>query len=373
MPSKYTYICLVIGFISLVVTGQQKEQVSIIDYAYKLVYENPDKAIEVALAFYNDPETTVNYKVNALLCISTAYTSKRDYEKSLEYIIAGTKYFADIKDEKIKINMLNKIAGQYQNLKIYDKAIEYLDESLIIIEKYPRQDSIQVFLGYNYILRGFIYREQMSCEIALKFFDKAIEAYDKTLVDNPIMNTNVSVAYYNKGNCHLILDKIEAAETSFTLSMAHAERIGTPSLIAFAQKGLAEVKTRQGYYDEAITILKIALNSAENVGDLILNRGLYDGLSNSYLAINDWENYAVTRAKFLELQQETKNSERNSINQSLLNITQERAKEIEQFQRVYDPIQYGLIGLIIVACFLLIRFVYLSEKRLKSLEKQLKS
>ena len=41
------------------------------------------------------------------------------------------KYFAEIKDQKVKINILNKIGGQYQNLKIYDKAIEHLDESQI--------------------------------------------------------------------------------------------------------------------------------------------------------------------------------------------------------------------------------------------------
>ena len=198
------------------------------------------------------------------------------------------------------MNLLNRIAGHYQELQIFDKAIEYLDESLALIENYPIQDSVQTFLGYNATLRGFIYREQMNCDIALKYFDKAIEAYKKTLQESA-MNANLSICYYNKGNCLLSLGKTEDAKGSYLESIAYAKIVNAKSLIAFGQKGLAEVKTMEGNYNESISLLKNASIISESVGDLILNQGIYEGLSNNYLAIHDYGNYTIFHNKFIAL------------------------------------------------------------------------
>ncbi|MCH2489661.1 MAG: tetratricopeptide repeat protein [Flavobacteriales bacterium] len=367
---------LVLFFVSLLSPTDrsiaQSEADSILKKANRLIYENPDEAIKIASTLYNDPAMPVKHKISALLAISTAYSSKRDYEMVSQTINEIDIFFPQIKEEKQKINVLNRIGAQFHDLKIYDKAIEYLDEALLLIDSYQYQDSIQPFLGYNYIVRGFVYRQQMSCEIALTYFDKAIEAYDKT-EENDITNGNMSVCYYNKGNCLINLDRIKEAETSFLLAIQHAERTAAPTLISFAQKGLAEIKSREGKYIEAINILNSALTNAELVGDLILNRGLYEGLSNNYLALNDWDNYLLYRNQYLALLNQTKQSERKTINQSMYRLTQTRAEEIEDFHTVFQPLQIGLLVLFLLLLFFLIRFVLLSEKKLKKLERTLKS
>lgn len=373
MRSNSYFFSILIG---ILLVGQlcfsQKNTDSILGQANKLVYENPDEAIEIALQVFNDKETSVKHKVTSLLAISIAYSSKRDYEKSLDYILKIEDFLPKMESEIQKMIVLNRTGALYQDLKIYDKAIDYLDESIKLIQKYPRQDSVQTLLGYNSILRGFIYREQMSCDMALKYFDKAIEAYMNTL-HNPIMNANVSICYYNRGNCLLTLNKIDEAELSYLKSVEHAEYIDAPSLIAFGQKGLAEVKTKEGKYRESIGLLQNAVSISENVGDLVLNRGLYDGLSNNYLALGDWENYNIFRTKFLRLQKETKRSERKSINQSLINLIEERVQITEHLHKKNIPIQIAFIVAIILSISLLIRDVIISEKKLKSLEKELKN
>lgn len=371
MPIRY----LIYGCFSLFLAGPsgltQNHNDSILKQANKLIYEDPDAAIILALDAYNQPETSVEDKVNFLLSISTSYTSKRDYENSLIYVLKIEDLLPSIKNTIQKMNVLNRIGAQYQDLKIYDKSIDYLDESLDLIQHYPDQDSVQTFLGYNAILRGFIYREQMSCDIALKYFDKAIEAYKNTL-QNPMMNANVSICYYNQGNCLLALDKVNEAESSYLKSIAYAEKVEAASLIAFAQKGLAEVKTREGNYQTSISVLLHALSNSESVGDLVLNRGLYYGLYNNYIALKDWKNYAVYRDKYLALQRETKLSERKTINQSLLKITQVKSEEIDQLHHQNTPIDIALILGILFAISLLISEIIRSEKRLKKLEKELK-
>ncbi|MCB0464369.1 MAG: tetratricopeptide repeat protein [Aequorivita sp.] len=371
--NKYSTLFFLAGcfFIAQAVYSQ-KEVDSIIKEANKQIYENPELAIELAQKAYNNPEVTVRNKINILLAISTAYSSKRDYGKSSEYVEQIKELLPKINDVRQKMNILNRIAGHYQELQIYDKALEYLDESLVLIEKYPQKDSIQSFLGYNATLRGFIYREQMNCDIALTYFNKAIEAYKKTL-ERHLMNANLSICYYNKGNCLLSLGKNEEAEASYLKSIAHAETIEAKSLIAFGQKGLAEAKTMEGNYNEAISLLKDASTISESVGDLILNQGLYEGLSNNYLAIHDYDHYTIFHNKFITLQEENKKSERKTVNQSLINLTEGKAKEIEQLKTHYGPIQICLLIVVLASLILLLRFVFFEEKKLKKLQEKLKN
>jgi tetratricopeptide (TPR) repeat protein len=373
---KQNNLRIVLFFVSIFLLLQtayaQKEVDSLLAKSNVLIYENPDGAIILAQQAYDYPDISIKNKVNALLTISTAYSSKRDYNKASEYVERIKSLIPDIKNERQQMNILNRIAGHYQELQIYDKAIDYLDQSLLLIEKYPAQDSVQTFLGYNATLRGFIYREQMNCEIALKYFDKAIKAYEKA-TEPHLRNANLSICYYNKGNCLLTLNKIEEAKTSFLNSIEYAQNAEAKSLIAFGQKGLAEAKTLEGKYNEAITLLNNARQTSENVGDLILNKGLYDGLANNYLALHDWENYTVFHNKFLSLQKQTKKAERKSVNQSLINLTESKAEEIDSLHKFYSPIQIFLIIFIIIALGMIIRLLISEEKKLKNLQEKLKN
>lgn len=372
--NKYSAFCLlaVIFFIAPSANAQ-KEVDSILKEANKQIYENPDLAIVLALKASDNPKATLRNKINSLLAISTAYSSKRDYEKSSEYVEQIKALFPKINDARLKMNILNRIASHYQELKIYDKALEYLDESVALIEKYPVQDSVQAYLGYNATLRGFIYREQLNCDIALTYFNKAIEAYKQTTLQQPVMNANLSICYYNKGNCLLSLGKTDEAEISYSKSIDHAKILDSKSLIAFAQKGLAEVKTLEGNYDEAISLLNNASLISQRVGDLILNQGIYEGLANNYLAIHDYNNYAVFHNKFISLQEGNKNTERKTVNQSLVNLTKAKEKEIDQLHSHYVPIQLGLLLVAIFSLLFLLRFVFLEEKKLKKLQEKLKN
>lgn len=370
--SKHSILVFIIGsfFITQICYAQQDVE-SLLKKANKQIHENPNLAINLAEKAYKMPEITLRNKINCLLAISTAYSSKRDYEKSSEYVERIKDLLPKIDDAKQKMNILNRIAGHYQELQIYEKALEYLDESLTLIEMYPKQDSVQTYLGYNSTLRGFIYREQMNCEIALTYFNQAISAYQKTLY-KPVMNANLSICYYNKGNCLISLGKIEEAKRNFQKAIDHAERLKANSLIAFGQKGLAQAKTFEGNYKEAIGLLKNALQISENVGDLILNKGLYEGLSNNYLALHDWNNYSLFHNKFIKVKTETKNSERKMVNRSLLNLTQAKSAEIEKLNKSYTPLQICLTISIAIGLFLLTRFIILAEIKLNKIRKILK-
>src|SRR5690625_7273517 len=94
-------------------------------------------------------------------------------------------------------------------------------------------------MGNSYAIRGFVYRNQLSCDVANDYFNRALHAY--SIYDDERSKGNQSVVAYNKGNCFLSLNQLDSAKVNFVLSENLAIKNRAKSLQSFALKGLAEV------------------------------------------------------------------------------------------------------------------------------------
>jgi len=280
------------------------------------IFDNPDNSINSVMNVYKNPNASILQKVESLVIISSAYSSKRDYQKSLEYALLAKEQFSNFSNRSLKIKVLNKIGVQYQQLDIHDKALQYLDEALELINKQNSIGENDYTLGFNYIIRGFIYREQMNCEVALKYFNKSYSEYIKG-VNNPVMNANLSTISYNKGNCFLMLNQIDSAQVQFNKAISYAEKIEAKSLTSFAQKGLAEVYSTEGNYIDALSLLKSAHENSKYVGDLILNKGLYNAIATNYKRLKQLDKFHEYRNKYLQTDSLIKQTELKTTQQSI--------------------------------------------------------
>ena len=358
----FTMLCLFCN-----ISFAQNDLDSIINVSTIKIYENPNEAIEVGNRIF-EKASELKTKVSALMLISNAYLSKRENEKSLEYALKARDYLPQIVSTRSKINVLNAIGMQHQQLRIYDKATEYLDEALALAEKITEKDSINSLLGYNYAIRGFIYREQMSCDIALNYFDKSMEAYKKGLGETGY--ANLSTLSYNKGNCLLQISQIDSAQANFERAIDYADRIDAKSLSAFAKKGLSEVFTIEGNYQKAIAILKEAEEASNEVGDLILNQGIYKNLSDNYLALNNRELYKIYFGKYSNIQQEIAQIEQITINNSISNLMEEIKVKTESEILGLRRVQWILAILSILLLLIMGRIAFKNHKKyLKTKEK----
>ncbi len=265
-----------------------------------LMYENPDESIRIGNKIIEDSKGNVDYKIRAYKLISDGYSSKRDYQKSLENVIKANQILNLSKNNLLKVSIINKLGIIYHQLKIYDKSIQYLDQAEQMMLGYPVKDSVLSNLGTNYIVRGFIYKEKLNCNIAIEYFDKGVNSMIAS--KSKIANSGISIAKYNKGNCYILLSDFPKAKENFQLAISYANMVKASSLNAFALKGLAQVYTFEGKYAEAITSLQKALTISKKVNDLILNQEIYKGLSENYLALNKWEKYKEFHFKFLTTQ-----------------------------------------------------------------------
>jgi tetratricopeptide (TPR) repeat protein len=211
----------------------------------------------------------------------------------------------------------------------------------------------------------------MSCDIALNYFDKSIEAYKKGLGETRY--ANLSTLSYNKGNCLLQISQIDSAHANFQRAIDYAERIDAKSLSAFAKKGLSEVFTVEGNYKKAIAILKEAEEASEGVGDLILNQGIYKNLSDNYLALNNREFYKIYFEKFTNVQQEIAKKEQITINNSISNLMEEFQLKTEDEISNLRRVQCILIFFSIIVLFILGRLAFKSHKKYLRIKQKLET
>lgn len=357
------YRVVILLMMALPTSAQNKIRLdSIVKSASNQMYNNPDNVIKSGLIVLKEAGKNIDYKILGYKLISDGYSAKRDYEKSLEYVMKANQLLSYSNDQLLKINTLNKIGIQYHQLKIYDKSIEYLDQSEHLMLDYPVPDSIRGYLGINYIVRGFICKEKFNCEIALDFFDRGIIELLKTKTKRG--NSAISIAKYNKGNCYILMLNNQLAKQNFEQAFDYAKGINALSLQAFALKGLAQVYTLEGNYQLAIETLNNAMVLSSSVDDLILNQEIYKGLSENYLAINKWDEFKIHQNNFLTTQKLIKDRERKSVSESLdikeASLSQELKVEISNYY-------YKFIGSLIVIIFLVIAFLFLIRNKVKNI------
>ncbi len=329
------------------------------------MYENPDKVIATGLKIVKQSKNNIDLKIKAYKLVSDGYSSKRDYQKSLDFLTKALELLPKSNDRLLRISIETKAGIQYHQLKIYQSAISYLDRAEELCLDYPVQDSVQSFLGVNYLVRGIIYKEKLNCDIAISFFDKAINLL--SLGNYPKDNAGrISIAKYNKGNCYLLLGQNELAQKSFTEALNFANTIYAKSLQAFAKKGLAQIYTLNGDYKNAISLLNQAYEIAKSVNDLVLNQEIYKGLSENYLALNKQEKYKIYQQKYLSTLIKVKENERSSIGNLLNKHNSELEKKSEiGLTNVYS-IFFIIVSIIIsIITFFVVRNLTKKTKELK--------
>ncbi|MHA3787012.1 tetratricopeptide repeat protein [Flavobacterium hauense] len=334
------------------------------------IYEKPESVIKLGDSLYNSPKSSPETKVDALMLISDAYSSKRDYKKSLKYFHIANELTKKENNPDLQILVLSRTAVRYQQMKVYDKAIQYLDECDKLIAINESKKDYRYTKGNNYVVRGLIYKDQLNCDIAINYFNKGIQIY-KTIASS-VINTNESIVYYNMGNCYVLISDYEKAEKSFNQAIISADVVDANSLKAFALKGLSEVYNAQGNYQKAIEVLHEALKISKNVGDLVLNRGLYINLAGNYKAIDNWAEYQKYNQLFLKNQTIIKESERQSIGDSIDELTVINDEKLSKMQIGYYVVIALEILLSAIFIYMLVSYQKRSHKSIVGLNFEIK-
>lgn len=306
--------------------GDQVEVQDLIRQADSLTFTNPQRAYELSLQAFELSESN-DEKLSALFAALSASTSLRDTERSTQLAKQIEQLAMQSKNPYRVAKMYNVLGGQFHGLKLYNEGIEQLNKVDKLLKDEIENDAIRSVLGYNNLTKGFIYRDQLGCGVALPYMQEALGYYTRMQPEKWVRG-NLSTLHYNMGNCYMRLGENDLASQSFENAIDHANEAGRASLLAFAQKGLADLYSNLGRHGEALHLLQDALDNAEAVGDKLLNQALHRSIAYNHLTLGDMDSYTKHINATKSIQYEIRQKNRSAT----IKIVADKTTEVEQMR-----------------------------------------
>lgn len=351
-------------------SGQKISDDSLMKKAQLEIYDNPEKAINIGKSLLKK-EKDVKKLIAIYLLLSTANIAKRDFDISLKYILKAKELAQKTNDPKTQTTVLVSVAIQYQQMELFSKSLETLDEADQYLSKLPDDTREKHFETARInAIRGMIYKSQSNSEIALEKFLKSIEHFEK-IGQKKSTYANMSVVYYNIGYCYLNLNQNDKAEQAFLQSIHYAQENQAKSLEAFALKGMSELYKQKREHQMALNLLIKAENLCKNTGDLILNEGIYKEMADNYLAMGNQNLYQVYNKKYFEMHFQRTQNELNSINQSIDNHNKETFLKSEELKSRHYYLIASVIGFGTLVIAILLVLIFKIRKENKKYHKEI--
>jgi len=357
---KFTLKILSLFILSVYISiNAQKASVdSLMKKAYNEIYDNPDNTIKIGKSLLKK-DHDINTSIRIYMLLSTANIAKRNFDESLKYILKAKELSQKTNDAKSQASVLIALAIQYQQMELFSKSLETLNETDLYLAKIP-ENSPEKYIetARSYAIRGMIYKSQSNSEIALEKFLISLQNFEKVPLKK-ITYSNVSVVYYNIGYCYLNLNQIDNAQKAFLQSINYAQKNHAKSLEAFALKGMAEMYKQKREYQTAVNLLQKAENLSKNTGDIVLNEGIYKEMADNYLALRKQDLYQLYNKKYFEMRFRRRENELTSINQVIDNHNKDTSVKNKEIKSYYT---YLMIISSIVSGIIIGIFLYLISK-----------
>ncbi|MDR4952498.1 hypothetical protein REB14_09965 [Chryseobacterium sp. ES2] len=369
MKSIVKIILLLVAFCNCMKAQKTPDSV-LIKKAKLEIYDNPDHTIKIGEQLLKKSHD-IKTSINLYMLLSTANIAKRNFEESLKYILKAKELSQKTNDPRSQAGVLIYVAIQYQQMELFNKCLETLNEAEQYIAKIPeKKPEKYIETAASYAIRGMVYKSQSNSEIALEKFLISIRNYEKVPVKRTTYS-NMSVVYYNIGYCYLNLNQIDKAQEAFLQSINYARKNSAKSLEAFALKGIAEIHKQRHENQTAINLLLKAEDLSKNTGDIILNEGLYKEMAENYLAMGRQNLYQQFNKKHMEMRFKRKQNELKSINQVIDNHNKETALKNEKLKSDYRYIKMGSVFLGCILIVILLYFIIKIRNQNKKFHKEI--
>lgn len=342
---------LLLGFY-VSINAQKITHDSLMKKALNEIYDNPDNAIKIGKELLKK-DNDINTSARIYMLLSTANIAKRNFDESLKYILKAKEISQKTNDAKSRASVLIAVAIQYQQMELFSKSLETLNEANVYLAKIP-ENTFEKYIetARSFAIQGMIYKSQSNSEIALEKFLISLQNFEKAS-SKKTTYYNMSVVYYNIGYCYLNLNQIKKAQNAFVQAVNCAQKNQAKSLEAFALKGMSEIHKQKREHQTAIHLLQKAENLSKNTSDIVLYEGIYKEMADNYLALRKQDLYQLYNKKYFEMRFQRQENELRSINQAIDNHNKDTFIKNKEIQSYYTHLMMisAAIGGILIAVF----------------------
>ncbi|WP_374440344.1 tetratricopeptide repeat protein [Epilithonimonas sp.] len=357
--------CILFFSIDYQTLSAQKIAQPHLDSLFLMMNSNPDKVIKLGTELYKKYKGNPKMEISILTIIGSSYSIKKEYEKAIEYAFKTREISQKINDYPTQIQVAGFIGEKYHNLNIYSKAKYYADEAYELIEKHPLPDSLKFYKGNILYLKALIYRDELGCDFAETYYNKALEVYISSLKNREMLRFSIADLYNEIGSCFLEENKLAAAKESYEKSLYYAVNGDYDLLNAESIAGLGRIcylhKDYEGAkreFDKTIRILNS--KKIENV-----NPEVYKYISENYYALDDIENYT----SYLNLYKQKTNTDISAKKKSVNGIIVK--KTAEENSGDDNRSKYWIISVLAILIVLIIYQTIQTKVKIRKLKKQI--
>ncbi|KJD31697.1 hypothetical protein PK35_13125 [Tamlana nanhaiensis] len=311
-------------------------------------------------------------KTSDTMLLAKNYIQLADFYKSLGLDSEAIKNYHTAQEFQLKNDSLfvyanNQIAAIHQNLKQFDEAKTYLNESVFLAEKINYKKGLATA---NAIL-GSVFEKLGDYNKALQYENNSLSIF-KALKDS----TGIALTNENIGSIYEDLEQYKLAQTFFEKANTF-ETDSLSDLKINILNNLGDVKRKQGFILEGLKFSEKALQLALKSGNISQEESALKDLARTYAELNDFEtaySYTTKQQQVSEQELKVHNANLVSAMQVLHNVKEAEAKValLNQQNQVSKAKQTAiiLVSLAVILVFLL-WLIYL-RKRKKQEQKLLK-
>lgn len=233
--------------------------------------------------------------------LGVIYDQQGLYEKALaEYI----KYLniSELKGNQQGMSIANKQIGLiYKKQQEYDKALSYFKEGLEIAEKIDLKKEI----GDACIKLGETYLEKEEQVLAARYFNRAKETLSAI---NHL--PGLASAYQKLGMLKQKNGRLEEAKLDFDQSLSIWQKLKNRRGMSTAYLHLGKLEKEQARFQTAADRLNQAEKLALEIGDIPLQKEIFNNLAQTYQGLNQLEQAYRYLQKYTEAKDSLVNSDR---------------------------------------------------------------
>jgi serine phosphatase RsbU (regulator of sigma subunit)/Tfp pilus assembly protein PilF len=314
---------------------------------------------------------------NMLSNLGAVYNNVGDDARALDYFLKSLEISEQINDSlRLLTAMINIGLIYLKKPGTHDKAREYYLEAIPLSEKLGDMDAI----GTASVNLGELYFENGDYQMALAFYEKSLEAFEKSKTGNvPYTLSNIGKIYAKWGNYD---EAIKYQKQAYDMARKQDARLGMAQTLL----SLAETYKQKGEIESALTYYKLAKSIAEEISAIYEMRDAYRGLALSYADISDYKNAFIyqdlvttmidtifsestqKQINLLQIQYETEAIERENV---ILKRDVELQESRNQQQRLI--IYLFILGFVFITIFIMLFVRAYNQKRKSNIELEKKN
>jgi len=234
-----------------------------------------DKAIELATELHFEKGLAMSY-----LSKGITFTSKGRFPEALEFQLKSLVLSEKLKLDDLSGNINSNIGIIYSRMRNYEKAREFYERSLAIMEKFTPAATISVLINL-----GDVCEKSKEYGKALEYDFRALELCRKEEEDGFALATLLC----NLGSIHLKIGKKTEAIDYLEESSALSEKLDDREGLAYCYNLMAEIYQQNRQWKQSTQIGLKSLALMESLGSNELKKETYHILSEGYRKSGDYK------------------------------------------------------------------------------------